>query len=124
MPMEISVTLAGKTITLTCDDIFIHDVKLMIQDKLGIAEDEQVLVFGAAQLEDNNFLSDYNIQPQSMMHLVYAASRSIASTRTSASGCIFYPRPADNKAGLAAVEEPDAEPEDPHFEEYSGGWLY
>jgi ubiquitin-large subunit ribosomal protein L40e len=56
-------TLTGKTITLnvaSCDTI--EMIKQQIQDKEGISPDEQRLIHGGAQLEDDRTLSGYNIQ--------------------------------------------------------------
>ena len=64
-------TLQGETTTMevsTDEDIKV--IKQKLQDKKGIPDDQQRLIFSGKQLEDGKTLNDYGIQDVANIHMV------------------------------------------------------
>jgi large subunit ribosomal protein L40e len=63
--------LTGKTITVEVDiGMTVLQMKQQIFEKEGIPVEQQRLVFGGKQMEDDKPMTDYNIQKSSTLHLV------------------------------------------------------
>jgi len=63
--------LCGRMITLEvegCDSVY--DCKCKIQDKEGIHPEQQRLIYGGMELEDQRTLPDYNISKETVLQLV------------------------------------------------------
>jgi hypothetical protein len=76
--MQIFVrTLSGCSITIDIESSdVIERVKDKIQDKVGVPQDAQRLVWAARILEDGRTLGDYSIPHEATIHLVLRLRRS------------------------------------------------
>lgn len=64
-----SINGKSRTLTLNPTDT-IGEIKRQLQEKEGIATEEQRLIFAGKNLEDTRTLKDYNIGAESTIHLV------------------------------------------------------
>ncbi|KAI0102336.1 hypothetical protein F4776DRAFT_648791 [Hypoxylon sp. NC0597] len=64
-------TLTGKLISLDVEPTSkIEDVKKKVEEKEGITPDQQRLIYGGKQLQDQLTMQDAGIVPDATLHLV------------------------------------------------------
>lgn len=64
-------TLFGKTIPISIKNTdTVETLKFKVQNKHGVPPDQQRLIFGRAQLENDRALFAYNIRDEDIIHLV------------------------------------------------------
>mmetsp|Transcript_5428 Transcript_5428/g.10337 ORF Transcript_5428/g.10337 Transcript_5428/m.10337 type:complete len:123 (-) Transcript_5428:101-469(-) len=64
-------TLTGKTVSIEVEEgESIEDVKAKIAEKEGIPPEQQRLIFGGQQLQDQKTLQDYDVGDDATLHLV------------------------------------------------------
>jgi len=66
-------TLTGKELEINVElDDTIEKIKDLIESKEGIPTIQQRLIFSGRQLNDQKIISDYKVQPGSVLHLILA----------------------------------------------------
>jgi len=66
-------TLTGKEIEVDIDGTDkIERIKERVEEKEGIPPPQQRLIFGGKQMMDDKTVSEYNVNPGSVLHLVLA----------------------------------------------------
>jgi hypothetical protein len=64
-------TLTGRSYNVNASDFnTIADLKQNLSEKLGFSVDQQRLIFGGKQLEDDRTLNDYNLKNGCTVHLI------------------------------------------------------
>lgn len=72
MQLFIKMSISGRTITIEADPTdTIWEVKKKIEEKENINADAQKLLLGNKQLEDGRTLSDYNIQKETTLLMLF-----------------------------------------------------
>ncbi|KAI8009697.1 hypothetical protein LOK49_LG06G02631 [Camellia lanceoleosa] len=69
----------------------VQNIKSLIQDKEGIQSDRYKLFYGGKPLEDNSTLAFLNIQPESILHLVFNPTDALSISVKMSNGEILKP---------------------------------
>eukprot|EP00035_Acanthoeca_spectabilis_P021536 m.438787 g.438787 ORF g.438787 m.438787 type:complete len:404 (-) comp18286_c0_seq1:72-1283(-) len=75
-------SLTGKAITIPIAlTSTVDDLKAAVQEKEGIPSDQQRLIFAGMQLQDGEFLNEYDLEHDSIIHMVLRLRTAPATSR-------------------------------------------
>jgi ubiquitin len=66
----------------------VEEVKQKIQDKEGVPPSWQRLVIAGQDLENSRTLADYNLNKDSVLHVLYREPKEKSKSEKSKSGCV------------------------------------
>ena len=96
--------LEGKTRTLyiPSEDTTIDEFKLMVEEITGNPTSQQRIIFAGRQLEDGRSFKDYNIKPESTLHMVLRLRGGMfhSSSGREGTGAMIF-------SGIGMIEDPD-----------------
>ena len=99
-------TPTGKTIALEVEaNDTVENVKLKIQDKEGIAPEDQLLYFGDNLLQEGRTLADYNIQKESTIKLILASSLSVDQVTSNQNKLNLSPNPSQHFITISGLNK-------------------
>ena len=99
--MQIFVTPQGFTmITIDVEPSdTVENVKQKVQDRIGIAVENQRLIYAGKELENNRTLSDYNIQKEAILQVIIEVTEPQPPTYTAGVTKLSFKKSATNLTG-------------------------